>query len=63
LLLALRNVAEARLSEAGSSQVALNQEVFQKIISPQSDLNLGVLLRALNKLGFKLSVTAIESAA
>lgn len=63
LLLALRNVAEARLSSSSGSQVALNQEIFQKILAPQANLDLVVLLQALSELGFKLSVTAIESAA
>lgn len=63
LRLALRNVVEARLAILGSSQVELNQGVVQKILSPQANLGVDVLLEALGELGFKLSVTQIEDAA
>jgi DNA-binding phage protein len=37
LLLALRNVAEARIASSGESQIALNQEIVQKFLSPQTN--------------------------
>lgn len=61
LLLALKNVAEARLMMSSSSQVALNQEIVQKILSPQTNLDLVALLQTFSELGFKLSVTPIEN--
>jgi DNA-binding phage protein len=63
LLLALRNVAQARLSVSDSSQPSLNQAIFQKILSPQANFDLVVLLQALSELGFKLSVTTTENVA
>jgi DNA-binding phage protein len=63
LCLALRNVMEARLAILGSSQVDLNQEIVQKILSPQANLGVDVLLETLGELGFKLSVTPIGDAA
>jgi DNA-binding phage protein len=58
LLLALRNVVKARLTVSGSSQ-----ETFNKILSPQANLDLVVLLQALSELGFKLSVTTFRNVA
>jgi DNA-binding phage protein len=63
LLLALRNVVRARLSVSGDSQETFNQETFNKILSPQANLDLVVLLRALDELGFKLSVTTFKNIA
>ena len=63
LLLALRNVAEARLAMLDSSSTILNQEAIQNILSQSTNLNLPVLIQALNELGFKLSVIPVGDAA
>jgi DNA-binding phage protein len=66
LNLALRNVTEARLSSLGGSQSVAeqeSQESIQQTLSDQVDLDLSTLLRLLDELGFKLSVTPKERVA
>lgn len=61
LRLALRNVAGARIAALGDVQLALNQEVVQQVMSTQqTHLDLSALLKMLDELGFKLSVTPKE---
>ncbi len=54
--LALKNVAEARLSTLEGSQSNSDREVVQKLLSSQTNLDLVSSFQALNNLGFKLSV-------
>jgi DNA-binding phage protein len=63
LLLALRNVVQARQAAENSSQVPLNRDIIQKIFAADTNLELSVLLKLLGELGFKLSVTSIQTAA
>lgn len=56
LHLALRNVAEARITVSGDTQPTSNKATRQ-ILSQQSSLDLYTLLRRLDELGFKLSIT------
>jgi DNA-binding phage protein len=56
LCLALRNVAEARISVTGSSQIDSRYEIFQNLLSTQSQLDLTFLSQALGDLGLKLSL-------
>lgn len=63
LLSALKDVAEARIAASDILQVDSNQEIAQKILSLQTNLNLFVLQQVLSELGFKLSVTPTNNAA
>jgi DNA-binding phage protein len=59
LVLALSNVAEARLAVSENSSPAATEPNR----SPQTSLDLAALKQALGELGFRLSVTPTESAA
>jgi DNA-binding phage protein len=59
--LALKNVAEARLSTLEGSPSNLDRAVVQKILSSQTNLDLVSSFQALNNLGFKLSVVPSAS--
>jgi DNA-binding phage protein len=63
LLLALRNVAQARPDLLKGSQVSANRDIVQTILSSEANLDLAHLRQAFCELGFKLSVTPIEDAA
>lgn len=58
--LALRKVAEARIATLGNEQLTRNQEVTQQILSQQSHSDLSTLLRMLDSLDLKLSITPKE---
>ena len=60
LHLALRNVAEARIATLSNGQLTPDQEVTQQVLSQQSQLDLYILLKMLDSLGFKLSITPKE---
>jgi DNA-binding phage protein len=59
--LALKNVAEARLSTLEVSQSNSDREVVQNILSSPTNLDLVSSFQALNNLGFKLSVVPSAS--
>lgn len=61
VLLALRDVAEARLAAVNSDRG--DSETIQQILSSPEHLDMMTLLRMLGELGFKLSVTPKENAA
>jgi DNA-binding phage protein len=67
LVLALSNVAEARLAALDNSSPATTEpdrwSTTDRRSSPQTSLDLAALKQALGKLGFRLSVTPTESAA
>ncbi len=63
LHLALKNVTEARRTALGAHQSAIDQTILQPILSHQEDLDLPTLLRMLDALGFKLSITPKERVA
>jgi DNA-binding phage protein len=63
LLLALRNVAEARIALLEDSQTPFDRELVQKVISLQTNSDFVALLQILNELGFKISVTPAKDAA
>lgn len=56
LNLALRNVAEARIAVAKHGQPVIEHETMHKLLS-QSYQDLDTLLKMLDDLGFKLSIT------
>jgi DNA-binding phage protein len=59
--LALKNVAEARLSTLEGCQSNSDREVAQNILSSPTNLDLVSSFQALNNLGFKLSVVPSAS--
>jgi DNA-binding phage protein len=54
--LALKNVAEARCATLEASSSNSEQEIVQKLLSSQTNLDLVSSFQVLNNLGFKLSV-------
>jgi DNA-binding phage protein len=63
LLLALRNVAEAKIAVLEDSPTPSDRELVQKVISLQTNSDFVALLQILNELGFKISVTPAKDAA
>ncbi|MDX2096801.1 MAG: transcriptional regulator [Leptolyngbyaceae cyanobacterium bins.59] len=56
LHLALKNVAEAQIATMNDHQITNHQEIIRHI-SEQSELNISSLLKTLDEMGFKLTIT------
>ncbi|KAM3096638.1 DNA-binding protein [Phormidesmis sp. 146-35] len=63
LSLALKNVAEAQSSAFKESQQSANHEMAHSVLSQQAQLDVSMLTKMLDELGFKLSVSPKENAA
>jgi DNA-binding phage protein len=62
LRLALNNVAEAHRSALENTQLALSTDALDPNSSKQSHLDLYLLLKVLDELGFRLSIKLKENA-
>jgi DNA-binding phage protein len=62
LSLAVRNVAEARIALLGDNRAVSEQQAIQQLLSEPIN-NLSTLLKIVNNLGFKISVTLKEQVA
>jgi DNA-binding phage protein len=63
LRLALRNVVEARIALIGNSKVVSKWNDVYQILLTQSKADLPTLLKILDELGFKMSITFNDYAA
>lgn len=62
LSLAVRNIAEAGIALLGDDRLVSEQQAIQQLLSEPID-NLSTLLKIVNELGFKISVTFKEQVA
>lgn len=60
--LALTNVAEAQISVLDDAALTVDQRAVYETLTQQSQLDLSVLLKIINELGFRLSVAPRDAA-